>query len=83
MKQDWFEMWFGDMESIIETMVRNMQSDLDAGYNPRGYCIIKQGIEIDSKRSYLGRKLDDFNKMTDEQVQRWCYYDLKKRGAIG
>lgn len=82
MKQDWFDLWFKDMECIIETMVRNLQSDLEAGYNPHGHCVALQRVEIDSKRNAFDRQLEAFKKMDDAQVQRWCYYDLKKRGAI-
>lgn len=78
----WFEIWFEDMEMIINTMVRNLQADLNAGYNPTGYLISKQRIDIEEKRRYLDLQLERFKGMEDNKVNRWCYYDLKKRGAI-
>lgn len=78
----WFNLWFNDKQSIIETMVRNMQADLDAGYNPEGHCIRKQRVDIEEYQIKFDRQLDSFKTMDDKAVERWCYYDLKKRGAI-
>lgn len=29
---DWFPLWHEDKKSILDTMVRNLQDDLNAGY---------------------------------------------------
>ena len=78
----WFELWFEDKESILSTMVSNMQSDLDAGYNPSGNSIQSQIAEIANYKASIDSKLDEFSKMDEKSVNRWCYYDLKRRGAI-
>ena len=78
----WFEIWFEDKNNILECMVRNMQADLNAGYNPLGNSIKSQFAEIESYRKAIDAKLDEFSKMEDKAVNRWCYYDLKRRGAI-
>ena len=79
---NWFEIWFDDKNSILECMVRNMQSDLNAGYNPLGNSIQSQLTEIENYRNAIDAKLEEFSKMEDRAVNRWCYYDLKRRGAI-
>lgn len=80
---NWFEIWFEDMQSLISTMVRNMQADLDAGYNPNGRSILTQRLAILDKQEKFEKRLNDFQNMEDAKVNRWCYYDLKRRGAIG
>lgn len=79
---NWFEIWFEDMKSIIETMRRNMVADLEAGYNPNGFYIRKQRVEIEQKQMNFDRQMEIFKNMDDSKVKRWCYYDLKKRGVI-
>lgn len=78
----WFEIWFQDMQSIISTMQRNMQADIEVGYNPQGHCIHKQRVEIEEKQRIFDLQVEQFKYMEDSKVERWCYYDLKKRGAI-
>ena len=79
---NWFEIWFQDKESMLETMVRNMTADLDADYNYFGNCIKQQRKTIDEYRKQFDRQMDEFKLMDDAKVNRWCYYDLKKRGVI-
>ena len=79
----WFEMWFADKESILETMVRNMAADLDCGYNYFGDCIRRQREEIAAYKEKFDSEVDHLKEMDDEKkVERWCYLDLRKRGAI-
>ena len=79
----WFELWFEDKQVMIETMHRNMQADLNAGYDPAGYCIRKQVMELAEYEHGFDVQMDLFKNMEDAQVERWCYYDLRKRGVIG
>lgn len=81
-RDDWFEIWFEDKETMLNTMVKNMRADLDAGYNYFGNSIQKQVREIDEYKLNFDAQVDEFKYMEDKAVQRWCYYDLKKRGAI-
>lgn len=78
----WFDMWYEDKASILDTMVRNMISDLDAGYDPMGHCIKKQRVDIEEYQMDIDKTMDMFKTMEDKAVNRWCYYDMKKRGAI-
>ena len=79
---NWFEMWVSDMESILETMVRNMVSDIECGYNPHGNCIMKQNAAITEYKARFDKRMKQFREMTPQQVSHWCYMDLRRRGAI-
>ena len=79
---DWFGMWFEDKIAMLETMQRNLVADLDAGYNPAGSSITKSKNEIQNYRRDFFDTMDKFRFMTEEQTQHYCFYDLKKRGAI-
>lgn len=79
----WFELWFADKESILETMIRNMTADLDCGYDYFGACIRNQREEIAAYKEKFDLEVDHLKEMEDEKrVERWCYLDLRKRGAI-
>ena len=80
---EYIAMWIEDYESLIETAVRNMQSDLDAGYNPNGRSIAwdRECIEELKNRRDAGiEKIVQFE--SDSKADRWCYLDMKRRGAI-
>lgn len=81
-RNDWFELWFSDKQSMIDTMIRNMAADLEAGYNYFGKCITEQREMIDQYKTQFDAEMDAFKTMDDKQVNRWCYYDMKKRGVI-
>lgn len=80
---DYIEIWMDDYEWIIDCMVRNMQSDLACGYNPHGKSILEQISMISETKK---RRDDGIEKIaqfeSDRRAQRWCYMDLKRRGAI-
>ena len=81
-RNDWFDVWFEDRESILSTMVRNMASDLNAGYDYCGQSITKQKQEIAEYKAQTDKTLDMFKDMDEKAVNRWCFYELKKYGAI-
>lgn len=81
-KIDWFEMWFDDKRSILETMIRNLTSDLEAGYDPHGMCIGRQQCLIGMYKNQFDQEVDMLKNMTEVQANHWCRLDLKKRGAI-
>lgn len=81
-RNDWFDVWFEDRESILNTMVRNMTSDLNAGYDYFGQSITKQKQEIAEYKAQTDNTLDMFKDMDEKAVNRWCFYELKKHGAI-
>lgn len=78
----WFEIWCEDYESLIETTRRNLQSDLECGYNPKGYSVwLSRRIIAEFEERYENG-LELFKTMDERATNRWCYLDLKKRGAI-
>lgn len=79
---DWFEMWMLCRKSTIENMARNMASDLSCGYSYFGASIQKQKKEIESYEKAYNDILDMFKGMDEDMVDRWCFYDMKKRGDI-
>ena len=79
---DWFELWQDDRECMLSTMIRNMAADLNAGYDYFGRCITNQRDEIENYKKETESAFDLFKSMTEEQVNRWCFYDMKKRGVI-
>ena len=81
-RDNWFQIWFEDRESILNTMVRNMAADLEAGYNYFGQSITKQRQEIQRYKEETDNTLDSFKDMDEKAVNRWCFYELKKHGAI-
>lgn len=82
MEGKWFMIWFEDKQSMLNIMIANMQSDLNVGYDYFGNCIKKQREDIDEYKLEFDAQMDMFKEMDDKKVERWCYYDLKKRGVI-
>lgn len=81
-RNDWFELWFSDKQNMVATMVKNMTADLEAGYDYFGNCIRQQVEMIEAYKAEFDRQMDEFKMMDEAAVNRWCYYDMKKRGAI-
>lgn len=81
-RDDWFSVWQDDKESILQTMINNMTSDLNAGYDYFGKSIVEQHKTIEKYKSDIDTTYDLFKSMNEKEVNRWCFYDLKKRGAI-
>lgn len=81
-RNDWYDMWDADKNSVLETMVRNMASDLDNGYNYFGDCIRKQREMIEQYREEYENQLMAFATMDEQSINKWCYFDMKRRGAI-
>ena len=81
-RNDWFDLWFDDKQSMANIMIKNMAADLAAGYDYFGACITNQREMIDSYKARFDAEMDSFKTMDEKQVNRWCYYDMKKRGAI-
>lgn len=79
---DWFEIWFEDKKAMLSTMFRNMAADLEAGYNVMGNSIRRQREDIDAYQAKFDAEMDEFKKLEYADVNRWCFYDLKKRGVI-
>lgn len=81
-RNDWFELWYDDKNSIIDAMARNMAADISAGYSYFGQSIVKQRRAIAQYKEQMDAEIDAFKEMDEKEVNRWCYYDMKKRGAI-
>lgn len=81
-RDDWFDLWHDDKQSILDTMVKNMVSDLDAGYNYFGNSISKQRVEISKYKEQFESETMSLYAMTADEANRWCFYDMLRRGAI-
>ena len=57
-------------------------ADISAGYSYLGNCIQKQKQELDEFKAEFETQLMSFADMEDGKRNRWCYYDLLRRGAI-
>lgn len=79
---DWFNMWFEDKENMIDTMTRNMVADLDAGYDYFGKSITQEREELEAYKKKFDEEVDNLKSMTNDEANRWCFYDMKKRGVI-
>lgn len=79
---NWFEIWFEDKKAMLDTMVRNMASDLANGYDYFGKTITTQRADIERYQRQFDNEVDSFKVLDDKQVNRWCFYDMKKRGVI-
>ncbi len=82
-RNDWFELWTEDKQSMMDCMIRNMHSDLDAGYDYWGISMIQQRAEIEKFKIDWDMDMEMFKGMDEKTVNRWCFYDMKKRGVIG
>lgn len=82
MNIDYFKLWYEDKCSILETMNRNMYADIDVGYDINGDNIKSQLKAIDEYSIDINRHLSQFSTMRNKEVQRWCKYDMIRRGAI-
>lgn len=81
-KIDFFAMWIIDKKAIVATMYRNLQADIDAGYNPIGNCIKRQREEISAYEKDIDNSLELFKSMPETDINKWCFYDMVKRGII-
>ena len=81
-KQNWFNIWYDDKQSMLSTMMRNMNADIEAGYNPMGNSIRRQLAQIRQYAEQFDLEMQEFRTMDEAKIQHWCYYDLKRRGAI-
>ena len=79
---DWFPLWHEDKQAILDTMVRNLQADLNAGYDYFGNSATSQRQSIEAYKAQMDEEMKTFRTMTDSQVSHWCFYDMKRRGAI-
>lgn len=82
MTEKWFQMWMDDKESIIRTMERNMNNDLSVGYDPNGQSITEQKKSLADYVRDFHDTLMSFADMDEKKRNRWCYYDLIRRGVI-
>lgn len=79
---DYFKLWVEDKQSILDTMIRNLASDLEAGYNYFGLSARKQRGEIDAYKYLFDSEMEYLKTLDEKKVNHWCRIDLIKRGAI-
>lgn len=78
----WFNIWLDDKKSVLDTMVKNLMADLDAGYDYFSYSVSQQRRLIDSYKEDFDRELRNLSDMDCSKAERWCYVDLRRRGTI-
>ena len=78
----YYELWIADKRSMLQTMQRNMSSDLECGYSPNGNCIIRQKVEIERYAQQFDDEQKALRTMSPNQAEHWCKVDLIRRGAI-
>lgn len=78
----WFTMWYEDKQSIINCMISNMNSDLECGYDPNGKSITAQKRMITVYTNEFKNQQQILARMDEDSTEKWCYHDLKARGAI-
>ena len=81
-RSDWFSLWLEDKQSILNTMIRNLQADLSVGYSYNGNSATSQRETIRVYQTQMDEEMKNFRTMDDIQVNRWCFYDMKRRGVI-
>jgi hypothetical protein len=79
---DWTAMWEMYTKSVIATMYKNMAADIDCGYNPFGTSIRQQRENIAAYEKEYYDTLEKFKTMSEQEINHWCFYDLKQRGVI-
>ena len=81
-RKDWFTLWEEDRKSILATMQANMASDLECGYSTNSNSIKEQRADIAALEQEVADAYESFKNMTEVEVNRWCFYELKRKGAI-
>ena len=81
-RNDWVELWEADVKSVLATMFRNLADDLTCGYDPCGLSIQRERAEINAYSDWIDKCFETFKTMTQDEQKNWCFWDLKKRGAI-
>lgn len=79
---NWFEIREEYIHGVIRSMYRNLMADLECGYNPLGQCIREQKRKIAEYENAYAEDLAKFREMSQEEINHYCFYDLKLRGAI-
>ncbi len=79
---DWVTMWINDKKDIMNIMVENMKSDLAVGYDFFGKSIQEQIHMMEDYKAQYEKELMALADFEEAKAQRWCYYDLLRRGAI-
>ena len=76
----YLNLWMDDKQSMINTMIRNMDSDAQAGYS---IAFIKKELkEIQQYITDYESKLDTILKLKDNEIELYCKVDLIASGAI-
>lgn len=81
-KGQWFDLWCDDMNSIYLTMVYNYQADIKAGYNYYGLSITNQREQMQEHDRRYNEGLKFLCSLPEDAREKWCFQDLRRRGAI-
>lgn len=81
-KIDYVEMWHDDKNCVIKTMVRNMNADMQAGYDWLSMAIQEQLATITTYTVEYKKQSRALEFMTNNDAQKWCKRDLIRSGTI-
>lgn len=79
---EWRKMWDSDKRAMIDTMRRNLAADITAGYSMRGRSVQNQIHDIDEYEYDYFEQIRKLDSMSESEANKWCFYDMKRRGAI-
>ncbi len=79
---DYFKIWLDDKKALLNTMIKNMISDLEAGCDYFGENIKKQREAIRIYKHQIDTQLMIMTEFSDEKINKWCYMDLIRKGVI-
>ena len=75
-KNDWFLLWNEDSCIDIETMAQSYNHEYELNCREQ----LRKDLKIANTK--YEETLDLFKTMSDEEVNRWCYYESIKKGWI-
>lgn len=80
--ENWYRIYLQDRRAMLDTMQRNLLSDLDAGYSPQGQSVTTQRKRIDDFKKEFASAIDMLRTISANEREYWCYCELLTLGAI-
>lgn len=79
---EWRKMWDSDKRGMIDTMRRNIASDITAGYSLNGKTVRNQIVQILDYEEEYKHSCEVLDSIGEKAANKWCFYDMKRRGVI-
>ena len=80
--KEWISMWNDDKRSVLATMMGNVKSDIEAGYEPWGYSVRQSMAEIAEFTAKWERQITELARLDTDAKGRKCFEWLKESGCI-